>query len=213
MCALARAQELRSRAPNDAFAGGSDHQRFETDADIRRIEPKRVTRCFNFGFAQRDRRNLLKARKSPPRDKECRAGIETDDNRILRLCIACVNNDCRCLSSGPGALPRLSKFGCCRSNAGILRFCISLFLTFPTRTVPIGGILNQTVRFSNSGRDTCGSLIAAHVTLSRAMVIEPIVAEEIRENPCGSGDREGFGEFAPIRMTVRTRKNQRHPHE
>jgi hypothetical protein len=48
---------------------------------------------------------------------------------------------------------------------------------------------------------------------SRAMVIKPILAEEIGENPRCSGNREGLGGFAPIRMIVGIRKNQRYPHE
>src|SRR6266849_10796089 len=48
---------------------------------------------------------------------------------------------------------------------------------------------------------------------SRAMVIKPILAEEISENPRCSGNREGLGGFAPIRMIVGIRKNQRYPHE
>jgi hypothetical protein len=32
------------------------------------------------------------------------------------------------------------------------------------------------------------------------MVVKPILAEEISENPCCSGNREGLGDFAPIRM-------------
>ena len=53
----------------------------------------------------------------------------------------------------------------------------------------------------------------AHLTSSRAMVIKPILAEEISENPCCSGNREGLGGFAPIRMTAGIRKKQRYPHE
>ena len=53
----------------------------------------------------------------------------------------------------------------------------------------------------------------AHLTSSRAIVIKPILAEEISENPRCSGNREGFGGFAPIRMTVGIRKKQRYPHE
>jgi hypothetical protein len=34
------------------------------------------------------------------------------------------------------------------------------------------------------------------------MVIEPMLAEEISENPCSSGNREGLDGFAPIRMTA-----------
>ena len=48
---------------------------------------------------------------------------------------------------------------------------------------------------------------------SRAMVIKPILAEEISENPRCSGNREGLGGFAPIRMIVGIRENQRYPHE
>src|SRR5947207_6496812 len=36
---------------------------------------------------------------------------------------------------------------------------------------------------------------------------------EISENPCCSGNRESLDVFAPIRMTVGIRKNQRNPHE
>jgi hypothetical protein len=52
-----------------------------------------------------------------------------------------------------------------------------------------------------------------HLRSSRAMVIKLILAEEISENPCCSGNREGLGVFAPIRMIVGIRKNQRYPHE
>jgi hypothetical protein len=45
------------------------------------------------------------------------------------------------------------------------------------------------------------------------VVIKPMLAEEISENPCGSGNREGLGEFAPIRMTMGSRKKQRYPDE
>jgi hypothetical protein len=48
---------------------------------------------------------------------------------------------------------------------------------------------------------------------SRAMVIKPILAEEISENPRCSGNREGLGGFAPILMIVEIRKKQRYPHE
>ena len=53
----------------------------------------------------------------------------------------------------------------------------------------------------------------AHLTSWRAMVIKPILAEEISENPCGSGNRESLGDFAPIRMTAGSRNKQRYPHE
>jgi hypothetical protein len=53
----------------------------------------------------------------------------------------------------------------------------------------------------------------AHLTLSRVVVIRPILAEKISENPCCSGNREGLGVFAPIRMIVGIRKKQRYPHE
>jgi hypothetical protein len=52
----------------------------------------------------------------------------------------------------------------------------------------------------------------AHLTSSRAMVIKPILAEEIGEYPCCSGNREGLDGFAPIRMTAGSRKQQRYPH-
>jgi hypothetical protein len=45
------------------------------------------------------------------------------------------------------------------------------------------------------------------------MVVRPILAEEISENPCRSGNREGLGEFAPIRMTAGIREKQRYPQE
>ena len=80
---------------------------------------------------------------------------------------------------------------------------------------------------SNSGRSDFGnfSLILArhalqlqsakqlHLTSSRAMVIKPILAEEISENPCCSGNLEGLSGFAPICMIVGIRKKQRYPHE
>src|SRR5271157_1049164 len=53
----------------------------------------------------------------------------------------------------------------------------------------------------------------AHLTSSRGMLIKPILAEEISENPCCSGNREGLGVFAPIRMIVGIREKQRYPHE
>src|ERR1700722_4023930 len=53
----------------------------------------------------------------------------------------------------------------------------------------------------------------ADLTSSRATAIKPILAEEISENPCCSGNREGLGGFAPIRMTVWIGKKQRYPHE
>ena len=53
----------------------------------------------------------------------------------------------------------------------------------------------------------------AHLRSSGAMVIKPILAEEISENPRCSGNREGLGGFAPIRMIVGIRKKQRYPHE
>ena len=51
------------------------------------------------------------------------------------------------------------------------------------------------------------------LTSSLVMVIKPILAEEISENPYCSGNLEGLGVFAPIRMIVGIRKNQRYPHE
>ena len=53
----------------------------------------------------------------------------------------------------------------------------------------------------------------AHLTSSWAMVMKPELAEEIRENPCCSGNREGLCGFAPIRMIVGIRNKQRYPHE
>jgi hypothetical protein len=46
-----------------------------------------------------------------------------------------------------------------------------------------------------------------------AMVIKPILTEEISENPYCSGNCEGLGGFVPIRMIVGIRKKQRYPHE
>src|SRR5580658_1766587 len=43
--------------------------------------------------------------------------------------------------------------------------------------------------------------------------LRPMLAEEISENPCCSGNRESLGVFAPVRMTVGVRNNQRYPHE
>ncbi len=40
-----------------------------------------------------------------------------------------------------------------------------------------------------------------------------MLAQEISENPGGSGDREGLDEFRPISMTVGIRKKQRYPYE
>lgn len=54
---------------------------------------------------------------------------------------------------------------------------------------------------------------SAHLTSSRIMAIKSILAEEIRENPYCSANRESLGVFAPIRLTVGLRKNQRYPHE
>ena len=45
------------------------------------------------------------------------------------------------------------------------------------------------------------------------MVIRPMLAKEISENPRCSGNREGFGGFTPIRTIVEIGKNQRHPHQ
>src|SRR5208282_2763496 len=45
------------------------------------------------------------------------------------------------------------------------------------------------------------------------MIIQPMLAEEIGENPCCSGNREGLDGFAPIRMTAGIGKKQRNPHE
>jgi hypothetical protein len=59
----------------------------------------------------------------------------------------------------------------------------------------------------------CKKTGAARFTSSRATIIKPILAEEIRENPYCSGNLEGLGVFAPIRMIVGIRKNQRYPHE
>jgi hypothetical protein len=53
----------------------------------------------------------------------------------------------------------------------------------------------------------------AHLTSSRAMVIKPVLAMEIGENPCCSGNSEGLGVFAPIRIIVGIRNKQRYPHE
>ena len=82
----------------------------------------------------------------------------------------------------------------------------------------------QELRFWNvhdpSVRDQSGECLEwtssrepAHLTLSWAMIIEPILAEEISENPCRSANLESFGVFAPIRMIVGSRKKQRYPHE
>jgi hypothetical protein len=59
----------------------------------------------------------------------------------------------------------------------------------------------------------CKETGAARLTSSRATIIKPILAEEIRENPYCSGNLEGLGVFAPIRMIVGIRKNQRYPHQ
>src|SRR5208282_1399937 len=53
----------------------------------------------------------------------------------------------------------------------------------------------------------------AHLTSSRAMVIQSVLAEEISENPCCSGNREGLDGFAPIGMTAGIGKKQRYPHD
>ena len=45
------------------------------------------------------------------------------------------------------------------------------------------------------------------------MAIKPILAEEISKNPCCPGNREGLGDFAPVRMTVGIGKKQRYPHQ
>jgi hypothetical protein len=45
------------------------------------------------------------------------------------------------------------------------------------------------------------------------MVIKPILAEKISENPYCSGNLEGLGVFGPIRMIAGIQKNQRYPHE
>ncbi len=46
-----------------------------------------------------------------------------------------------------------------------------------------------------------------------AILCFALLAEEIGENPCCSGNREGLDGFAPIRMTAGIRKKQRYPHE
>ena len=51
-------------------------------------------------------------------------------------------------------------------------------------------------------KDCPGASGDSHLMSSLAMVIKPILAEEISENPCCSGNREGLDGFAPIRMTV-----------
>jgi hypothetical protein len=53
----------------------------------------------------------------------------------------------------------------------------------------------------------------AHLTSSWAMVITPMLAEEVSENPCRSGNGEGLGGFVPIRVIVGIRKKQWYPHE
>ena len=45
------------------------------------------------------------------------------------------------------------------------------------------------------------------------MVIKPMLAEKISENPRCSGNREGLGGFAPIRMIAGIRKKQWYPHD
>jgi len=55
--------------------------------------------------------------------------------------------------------------------------------------------------------------LAHNIRLSAGPVrgggIKPILAEEISENPCCSGNREGLSVFAPIRMIAGIRKKQR----
>ena len=46
-----------------------------------------------------------------------------------------------------------------------------------------------------------------------ARVVGARLAEEIGENPDCSGNREGLGEFAPIRVTAGIGKKQRNPDE
>jgi len=41
--------------------------------------------------------------------------------------------------------------------------------------------------------------------------IKPIPAEEIGEDPCCSGNREGLGEFTPMHMIAGIGKEQRNP--
>src|SRR5580692_11873386 len=48
---------------------------------------------------------------------------------------------------------------------------------------------------------------------SRAKVFQAILAEEINDNPCCSGNREGLDGLAPIRMVAGIGKQQRYPHK
>ena len=49
--------------------------------------------------------------------------------------------------------------------------------------------------------------------MCRSNVIQPILAEEISENAGCSGNREGLGVFAPIRMIVGIGNKQRYPYK
>ena len=58
--------------------------------------------------------------------------------------------------------------------------------------------------------------LAAVALLANRMALlaaRPNLGEEISENPCCPGNREGLDGFAPIRMTVGSRKEQRYPHD
>jgi hypothetical protein len=72
---------------------------------------------------------------------------------------------------------------------------------------------NPSEDWTNSRKMPSERLRVVGTPSSRAMVIKPILAEEISENPRCSGNREGLGGFAPILMIVEIRKKQRYPHE
>jgi len=90
-----------------------------------------------------------------------------------------------------------------------LRWCIQLqnlrVLGYPGMFLTMG--------FAWSLIEQSTSREPAHLTSSRSMVIQPILAEHISENPDCSGNCEGFDGFAPIRMIVGIRKKHRYPHE
>jgi hypothetical protein len=56
-------------------------------------------------------------------------------------------------------------------------------------------------------------VIAVGLRHRGALVIRARLAEEIGENPDCAGNREGFGDFAPIRVTAGIGEKQRYPHE
>jgi hypothetical protein len=83
-----------------------------------------------------------------------------------------------------------------------LRFCFVRVLGVPARCV---GSRRESRKIPGARDDSAGQRVA--------ILCFALLAEEISENPCCPGNREGLGSFAPIRMAVGIRKKQRYPHE